>query len=157
MLLALLFILFAGTGVVMATPVPVLSVSDGRHQFLGYLADGGSLVYSYRHSIYEVPVSERFTRDGDRLRFLRVTTPDIRVIEYLRWETEIRSDSGFFVADAPPMELRELVIHISAGAEQRLRSGSWDLSLIERFGDGVVRVMPERIAALLALVRGLSW
>ncbi len=156
-LLALLVVLFAGTGVAMATPVPVLSISGERHQFLGYLADGGSLVYSYRHSIYQVPVSERFTRDGDLLRLLRVAAPDIRVIEYLRWEREIRTDEGLFVSDAPPTELRDLVIHISAGAEQRLRSSRWDLSLADRFGDGVVRVVPERVAALVALIRGLAW
>lgn len=156
-LLALATLVFVVTGVAMATPVPVLSVSDGRREFLGYLREGEPLVHSYRHSIYEVTVSEQLVSDGEKLRLVRVTASDIRAIEYLRWESEIRREGDSYVADAPPSELEELVIRISPGAEQRLRSGGWSFLLAEHFGEGVVRVRAERVGALVALLRGLSW
>jgi hypothetical protein len=168
-LVALAFVVLTVTGVAIATPVPVLTVSDGQREFVGLLIDGGGLQYEYRHSIYEAMVYEEFQRTGDRLDFLRVRTTDIRVIEYLRWDTEIRSD-GFrsceqdpqvlceiFVADAPPTDVADLVIRVSPGAEQRLNSGEWRVHLLQRFGDSVVRVRLERPGFLSALLRGLTW
>lgn len=145
------------TGVAMATPVPVLSVSDGRRELLVLLVDGGHFSYSYRQSIYDVTVSEEFQRSGDRLDLLRVAASDIRAIEYLRWDTDIRAEGGTFVANAPPAATEELVIRISAGAEQRLSSGDWSVLLRDRFGDTVVRIGLERPGVLPALLRGLTW
>lgn len=156
-LLALAFVVLTVTGVAIATPVPVLSVSDGRREFLALLADGGHFSYSYRQSIYEVTVYEEFQRSGDRLDFLRVTTSDVRAIEYLRWDTAIRSENNYFVADAPPTDVEELVIRISPGAEQRLYTGDWSVFLRDRFGDTVVRMRLERPGVLPALLRGLTW
>ena len=136
---------------------------------MAFLPDGGGFQYEYRHSIYDVMVYEDFQRSGDRLDFLRVRTTDIRVIEYLRWDTEVRSwgfnsceqdpqvQCEIFVADAPPTELADLVIRISPGAEQRLNAGDWRVYLHERFGDTVVQVKLERPGALPALLRGLTW
>lgn len=157
MRVAIIAVLIVATGVAVATPVPVLSVSDDQRELLGYLREGEPLVYSYRHSIYEVSVAEHFVSDGSRLRLERVIASDIRVIEYLRWETAIRREGDEFVAEAPAADLTELVIHVSPGAEQRLRSGGWSFLLAERFGEGVVRVRAERVGALPALLRGLAW
>jgi hypothetical protein len=168
-LLALAIVVLAVTGVAIATPVPVLTVSDGRREVVALLIDGGQFHYEYRHSIYDVSVSEVFQRSGDRLDFLHVITSDVRVIEYLRWDSEIRS-AGFrscertpevlceiFVADAPTSDVADLVIRISPGAKQRLSNGDWGMYLQERFGDTVVRVKLERPGFLPALLRGLTW
>lgn len=156
-LVALALVISAVTGVAFATPVPVLSVSDGRREFLGVLLDRGRLLHSYRQSIYEVTVFEEFRRVGDRLDFVRVITSDVRAIEYLRWDTPIREENDQFVADAPPADLGELVIRVSPGAEQRLYTDDWSVFLADRFGDTVVRVRLERPGVLPALLRGLTW
>lgn len=157
-LLALAVVALLGTGVVgLTTSVPVLSVTGGRNAFIGHLPDGDKLVYSYRQSIYEVTVWEEFERAGDSLRLMRVRAEDIRAVEYFRWSSPIREESPYFVSDAPPTELRELVIRISRGAEQRIRSSGWSTSLEERFGDAVISVKLERPPVLLAVARGLVW
>lgn len=157
-LLALAAIALLGTGVVLlTTSVPVLTVSDGRNGFIAYTPDGDKVVYSYRQSIYHVTVWEEFERAGDKLRLMRVRAEDIRAIEYFRWDSPIRQESTYFVADAPPTEVKELVIRISPGAEQRMRASGWSIFLDERFGDTVITVRLERPPVLAAVVRGLTW
>ena len=157
-LLALAAIALLGTGVVaLTTSVPVLTVSGGRNGFIAYTPDGDKVVYSYRQSIYQVTVWEEFERTGDTLRLMRVRAEDIRAIEYFRWDSPIRQQSSYFVADAPPTEVQELVIRISPGAEQRMRASEWSIFLDERFGDTVITVRLERPPVLVAVVRGLSW
>jgi hypothetical protein len=77
------------TGVALATPVPVLTVSGDEREMLARLDDGAALTYSYRQSIYQVPVHEDFVRAGDRIELLRVRSADIRSIEYFRWDGDI--------------------------------------------------------------------
>lgn len=156
-LLALAAVALLGTGVGLATSVPVLSVSGGGNGFIGFLNDGEQFVYSYRQSIYNATVWEEFVRDGDRLQLLRVGAEDIRAVEYFRWDSPIRQQSDYFVSEAPPTELEELVIRIAPGAQQRIRSGGWSFFLEERFGDAVIRLRLERPPVLLAVVRGLTW
>ena len=157
-LLALAVVAILGTGVVgLTTSVPVLSVSGGKNTFIGYLRDGEQLGYSYRQSIYQVTVWEEFERAGDKLRLMRVRAEDIRAIEYFRWDSPIREEGMYFVADAPPTALEELVIRVSPGAQQRMRSGGWSIFLEERFGDSVITVRLERPPVLVAVVRGLTW
>lgn len=157
-LLALAAIALLGTGVVLlTTSVPVLTVSGGKNGFIAYTPDGDKIVYSYRQSIYQVTVWEEFERTGDRLRLMRVRAEDIRAVEYFRWDSPIRQESTYFVADAPPTEVKELVIRISPGAEQRMRASGWSIFLDERFGDTVITVRLERPPVLVAVVRGLTW
>lgn len=147
-----------GAGVVaLTTSVPVLTVSGGRNSFIAYTPDGDRIVYSYRQSIYQVTVWEEFERTGDRLRLMRVRAEDIRALEYFRWESPIRQESPYFVADAPPTVVEELVIRVSPGAEQRMRASEWSTGLEERFGDALITVRLERPPVLLAVVRGLTW
>lgn len=138
-------------------PVPVLSVTDGRNEFMGLLIEGGHVSYSYRQSVYKVTVYEEFERVGDRLEFRQVRSEDIRAIEYFRWDTPIRQEGSLFVSDPPTSEVGDLVIRISLGAEQRIRAADWRLSMEERFGDAVVRVKIDRPALLVAVARGLVW
>ena len=141
----------------LATPVPVLALSDGRREFLGTLADGELLRFTYRQSIYEVPVLEEFHREGDRIALARVRSSDVRSIEYLRWNTEIKRDSdGLWTADAPPSETRELVIRIAPAGQQRFVSAGWVCDLAGRFGDGVVRVRADQRPFAQLVLAGLS-
>ena len=157
-LLALAAIALLGTGVVLlTTSVPVLTVSGGRNPFISYTPDGDKVVYSYRQSIYQVTVWEEFERTGDKLRLMRVRAEDIRAVEYFRWDSPIRQESQYFVAEAPPTEVEQLVIRISPGAEQRMRASEWSIFLDERFGDAVITVRLERPPVLLAVLRGLTW
>jgi hypothetical protein len=152
-LIALLGALILVTGVALATPVPVLTVSDGAHEFVGPLDDGEALRYSYRQSIYDVPVWEEFERDGDRVELLRVRSQDIRSIEYFRWDGPIvQEDGGWWKADAPPSDIDELVIRIAPLGQQRITTARWTCDMLARFGETVVRVRADRRPFVLALL-----
>src|SRR5688500_11728155 len=92
-LFALVGALTLVTGVALATPVPVLTASNGTAECMGPLDDGEAMRYSYRQSIYDVPVWEEFKRDGDRIELLRIRSTDIRSIEYFRWDDPIVQES----------------------------------------------------------------
>ncbi|MGH2492232.1 MAG: hypothetical protein ACRDF9_12045 [Candidatus Limnocylindria bacterium] len=144
-LLALVSVLVLGTGVAMATPVSVLTLADEGREILAPLDDGEPLEYSYEQSVYLVRVFEEFERTGDRLELLRVRSSDIRAVEYFRWDGEIRQGTdGLFTQDAPPSEVIDLVIRITPGRGQTMRTPRWTRGLEAIFGDGVVRVRVER-------------
>jgi len=151
-LIALLGALIAVMGVALAAPVPVLTVSDGRSEFVGPLDDGESMRYSYRQSIYDVPVWEEFGRDGDRIELLRVRSKDIRAIEYFRWDNPIVQESdGWWASDAPPSDIAELVIRIAPLGQQRIATVRWTCDMLARFGETVVRVRADRRPLVLTL------
>jgi len=153
-LVALLGALILVTGVALATPVPVLTIDDGTTEFVGPLDDREAIRYSYRQSIYDVPVWEEFARDGDRIDLLRVRSPDVRSIEYFRWEVPIvQEGSGWWTADAPPSDVNALVIRIAPLGQQRLTTSRWTCDLLARFGETVVRVRADRRPLFLTLVR----
>src|SRR2546422_10559420 len=77
-------------GVVLATPVPVLTVSDGTTEFVGTLDTAEALQYSYRQSIYQVTGFEELAREGSGLRIQRVRSSDIRSVEDFGWNGEPR-------------------------------------------------------------------
>src|SRR5687768_6133271 len=113
-LIALLGALLVVTGVALATPVPVLSASNGTTECLGPLDDREAMRYSYRQSIYDVTVWEDFEREGDDLELRRVRSKDIRSIEYFRWDQPIVLEpDGWWASDAPPSEASTLVIRIA--------------------------------------------
>jgi hypothetical protein len=128
-------------------------VSDGRAEFVAPLDDGEAMRYSYRQSIYDVPVWEEFARDGDRIDLLRVRSTDIRSIEYFRWEVPIIQESdGWWKADAPPSEINELVIRVAPLGQQRFSTARWTCDALARFGETVVRVRAERRPLALTLL-----
>ena len=144
-LLALLGALTLVTGVALATPVPVLTVRDGRAECGGPLDDGEAMRYSYRQSIYDVPVWEEFKRDGDRLELLRVRSMDIRSIEYFRWDDPIVQESdGWWASAAPPGDSSELVIRIAPLGQQQIATARWTCDMLARFGETVVTVRADR-------------
>jgi len=144
-LVALVSVLIVLTGVAVATPVSVLTLSDERREITAPLDDGEALEYSYEQSVYLATVFEEFKRDGDRLELLRVRSSDVRAVEYFRWDAEIRQEKdGLFIQEAPPSEVGELVIRITPGRGQTMRTARWTLGLEAAFGDGVVRVRVER-------------
>jgi hypothetical protein len=141
------------TGVALATPVPVLTVSDGTHEFVGPLDDGEAMRYSYRQSIYDVAVWEEFRREGDRIELLRVRSKDIRSIEYFRWDGSIvQEDDGWWTEDAPPSDISELVIRIAPLGQQRITTARWTCDMLARFGETVVRVRGDRRPLVVAVL-----
>jgi hypothetical protein len=152
-LLALLGALTLVTGVALATPVPVLTVSDGKAECVGPLDDGEAMRYSYRQSIYDVPVWEEFKRVGDRLELLRVRSKDIRSIEYFRWDDPIvQEPDGWWASAAPPSESSELVIRIAPLGQQRIATARWSCDMLARFGETVVTVRADRRPLALTLL-----
>ncbi len=143
------------TGVALATPVPVLAMVGPSGERAIRLADGEALTYSYRQSIYLVPVHEDLVRRDDRLALRRVRSADIRSVEYFRWDGNIVQDSeGLWTQDAPATEQRELVIRVVPQGEQRIRTAQATVDLIRDQGEGVVTVRPERWPLALAVLRG---
>ena len=152
-LIALLGALILVTGVALATPVPVLTLSDGTTEFVGPLDDGEAMRYSYRQSIYDAPVWEEFERDGDRIELLRVRSSDIRAIEYFRWDSAIAHEKdGWWSAEAPPSDGNELVIRIAPLGQQRIATARWSCDMLDRFGETVVRVRAERRPFVLTIL-----
>ena len=143
------------TGAALAAPVPVLTMEGDGNVLLGRLEDGAPLSYSYRQSIYDVPVREEFVRSGNALDLLRVRSPDIRSIEYFRWDGDISQDGdGQYIEDAPPSEHPELVIRVTALGQQRIATDAWSVSLREQFGESIVTVRVGHQPLLLVLARG---
>lgn len=129
------------TGVALATPVPVLTLSNGDRTVAGHLDEGEALTYAYRQSIYEVPVYEEFVRKGDVIELLRVRSPDIRSVEYFRWDGDIAQGAdGLWTEEAPPSDHRELVIRIAPLGQQRITTARWSYELLPLFGETVVTV-----------------
>ena len=152
-LLALLGALTLVTGVALATPVPVLTVSNGTAECIGPLDDDEAMRYSYRQSIYDAPVWEEFKRDGDRLELLRVRSEDIRSIEYFRWDDPIVQESdGWWASVAPPGDSSELVIRIAPLGQQRITAARWTCDLLARFGETVVTVRAGQRPLALTLL-----
>lgn len=152
-LIALVGALTLATGVALATPVPVLTVSDGTTEFVGALDDGEAMRYSYRQSIYDAPVWEEFERDGDHIELLRVRSSDIRSIEYFRWDNAIvQEGDGWWSSEAPPSETSELVIRIAPLGQQRITTARWSCEMHARFGETVVRVRAERRPFVLTIL-----
>jgi len=145
------------TGVALATPVPVLTVSDGTTEFVGTLDTAEALQYSYRQSIYQVTVFEELAREGSGLRIQRVRSSDIRSVEYFGWNGEpAQSRDGLWV-EASPRTVAvdpELVIRITPAGEQALSTSRWRVVLKPRFGETVVRIRAEDRPWVLALLEG---
>ena len=133
------------TGVALATPVPVLAMSDGTHELVARLDDGAALTYSYRQSIYDVPVYEEFVRHGDVIDLKRVRSPDIRSIEYVHGDGDPPQEpDGLSYMDAPRSEHAELVIRIAPLGQQRMTTPSGSYALLPLFGETVVTVRVAR-------------
>ena len=135
------------TGVALATPVPVLAMSDGTHEIVAPLDEGESLTYSYRQSIYDVPVYEEFVRHGDVIDLLRVRSSDIRSIEYFHWDGDPALEpDGLWYMEAPPSEHPELVVRIAPLGQQRVTTPRWSYALLPIFGENVVTIRVARRA-----------
>jgi hypothetical protein len=142
------------TGVALATPVAVLAVSDGTRELLGRWDTAEPLEYSYRQSIYEVPVYEEFSRGRTGFAYLEVRSPDIRSIEYFGWRgvEPRRRDDGLWAAYPPTGAVPDLRIRITPAGQQRLQTARWSLELRPAFGETVVQVTATYRPLLLALL-----
>jgi len=142
--------------VALAVPVPVLTVSDGKTEFVRPLDRAEPLQYSYRQSIYEVTVFEELAREGSDLRIERVRSSDIRSVEYFGWRGEPAQSNGLWTEDSPRSVAAEgeLVIRITPAGEQTLSTSRWRVVLKPEFGETVVRVRAQDRPWLLAFVEG---
>lgn len=140
------------TGAAMAAPVGLLEIRSDRGSVVLPLADFDALTYEYVQSIYAVPVIEEHRRDGGLLRLARVRSPDIKAVEYFRWDGPIREEAGAFVQEAPPYAVDRFVIRVTAPHSQTLRARGWTLDLPANFGETVVTVRPVWLPRALALV-----
>ena len=143
-------------GVALATPVSVLTVSDGTNEFVGTLTREERLEYSYRQSIYQVTVFEELARDGNGLRIQRVRSSDIRSVEYFGWGGEPAQADGLWTEESPRTVAvdPELVIRITPAGEQAFSTSRWRIALRPRFGETVVRVRAEDRPWVVALLEG---
>jgi len=143
-------------GVALATPVSVLTVSDGTTEFVRRLDRAEALHYSYRQSIYQVTVVEELAREGNDLRIQRVRSSDIRSVEYFGWTGEPAQAQGLWSEDSPRSVAAdsELVIRITPAGEQALSTSRWRVVLKPEFGETVVRVRAQDRPWLLALLEG---
>ena len=146
--------ILTAAGVALATPVSVLTVSDGATEFVGALKRDEALQYSYRQSIYQVTVLEELTREGNGLRIQRVRSSDIRSIEYFGWNGEPTKSDGLWMEDSPRTVAvdPELVIRITPAGEQELSTSQWRIVLRPRFGETVVRVRAEDRPLVVAML-----
>ena len=138
----------------LATPVPVLALTDGVTSRVVWLDDGDRYLYSHVDPATGAQVDERHLRSSDRLRVGTIRATDRRVLEALGWPGEIRSVAGGFEADAPKNEQRRLELHVSARERQRLTAPGWTLDLYALYGDATVLASAERVPLLTALQRG---
>lgn len=140
----------------LATPVPVLTVSDGVTEFVGTLDREEALQYSYRQSIYEVTVFEDLARVGSGLRIQRVRSSDIRSVEYFGWKGEPAQSDGLWTEESPRSVAvdPELVVRITAAGEQALSTSRWRVVLKPRFGETVVRIRAEDRPWLVTMLEG---
>lgn len=142
------------TGAALAAPVGVLTASDGARELTVPLGDGERLRYSYLQSVYQAPVVEEQERRANRFWVLRVRSPDLRAVEYFRWDGPVRRDGDAYIQDAPPNEVSQLVIRVTAANAQRLEGAHWAIDLPGQFGDeALVRVRLGDVPRLLALLR----
>src|SRR6267143_3432915 len=143
-------------GMALAIPVPVLTVSDGRTEFVRALDRDEPLQYSYRQSIYQVTVFEELAREGSALRIERVRSSDIRSVEYFGWRGEPAQLDGLWSEDSPRSVAAdpELVIRITPAGEQVLSTSRWRVDLRPEFGETVVRVRAQDRPWVLAMLEG---
>jgi len=155
-LVALVAAVVTGAGLALATPVAVLTVSDGRTEFVRALDRTEPLQYSYRQSIYQVTVVEELAREGPGLRIQRVRSSDIRSVEYFGWRGEPAQLDGLWFEDSPRSVAAdsELVIRITPAGEQALSTSRWRVVLKPEFGETVVRVRAQDRPWVLALLEG---
>jgi hypothetical protein len=156
-LVALVTAVLTGTGVALAAPVPVLSITDGRSEFVRPLAPDEPLLYAYRQSIYQVTVYEDLARTPYGVRIERARSTDIRSIEYFGWKGEpVQGTDGLWIEDAPASVAadQELVIRITPAGEQRFATARWSIVLKPEFGETVVHVRLEDRPWLVAALEG---
>ena len=155
-ILALGAAIVTAAGAALATPVPVLTVSDGVTEFVGTLDREEALQYSYRQSIYEVTVFEDLARVGSGLRIQRVRSSDIRSVEYFGWKGEPAQSDGLWTEESPRSVAvdPELVVRITAAGEQALSTSRWRVVLKPRFGETVVRIRAEDRPWLVTMLEG---
>ena len=141
------------TAVALATPVPMLAVTDGVTSRAVWLDDGERYRYTYLSPIGQVAVEERHLRSNDRLRITSVRSSDVRAIEAFRWEGAPRRTGEVWEQDAPSNRARRITIQLTPGSLQRLSGDRWTIDL-GAFSERTVGISADRLPIFTALTRG---
>jgi len=149
-----LFIVAAAIAVALAAPIPVLTIGYGTRQATFWLDEDQTYVLSYVSSLYGAPVEELHYRKGDRLMVASVRSPDIRAVEYFRWESRIYQLDDKYVQFAPPNGVARLSIQVTPAYQLRIATAHRAIDLGEVFGETRVEVAPQRLPVLTALLFG---
>lgn len=146
------WVLIAIVGAALAAPFPVLDMEAGERRTSVPLG-GSTFVYSYRQSIYRVPVREELRVVGDAIRIDRAVSADIRALEYFRWPGGAEDAGGGVLAwRAPDNAVAELRILVNVEGDQVIDTGTRRVTLRQTFGeDATVVVRPSRRPLLLWL------
>lgn len=118
----------------------------------------GRFSYSYRQSIYEVPVREELRVAGDRIRIERALSTDRRALEYFRWPGDATEEDGMLAWAAPDVASAKLELLVTPDGEQTIEAPARRVVLRDAFGaHAAVTVRPARGPLLLWLWRVLPW
>ncbi len=128
----------------LAAPFPALEMSAGGRTISVSLAVP-AFSYTYRQSIYEVPVREELRTAAGAISIDRAISPDLRALEYFRWPGEATRHGTLLGWDAPPNASKELHIFVVADGDQVIATTTRTTVLRDVFGDDVsVTVRPAR-------------
>ncbi|MBI2773626.1 MAG: hypothetical protein HYX56_03935 [Chloroflexi bacterium] len=138
-------------GAALAAPIGVLELTDGARGMTVPLG-GPTFTYTYRQSIYQVPVREELRVIDGGIRIDRAASPDIRALEYFRWPGSAVPDDGGLAWTAPDNATDHLQLLLTAEGEQAIDTGLRRVTLRDAFGtDASVRVRPGRAPLLVWL------
>jgi hypothetical protein len=145
--------MIVATGTAAAAPVDVLRATDGQRECVAPLADGATFHYRYIQSMYEMPVIEDLVRRGERIAIVRIHSPELRAVEYYRWDSAIRPEGTWFVQEAPPYSTAAMVIRVSPPYAQRIDGPGWACDLEALFPGEIVTVDTGTRPAAATLIR----
>lgn len=132
-----LLVLIAGAA--LAAPALVLEVRSPEREVVLPMGDT-RFTYSYRQSIYDVPVREHLRVDAGAIRIERASSSDLRALEYYRWPGGARESDGALEWTAPVNSSERLDIAVVARGEQVVDTGVGRLALEDALGRTSVTV-----------------
>lgn len=149
-----LLVLIAGAA--LAAPALVLEVRSPERQVVLPMRDAG-FTYSYRQSIYDVPVREHLRVEADGIRIERASSTDLRALEYFRWPGSAYESGGALAWTAPENSSPRLEIAVVERGEQVVDTGIRSLALDDVFERTSVTVTAARRPLALWLWSTLPW
>jgi len=125
--------------------LPVLDIGD---EIELPVSEGDVFVHTYVHSMYQVPVSEKFRIENGHLRLFHVTSTSEAALEYfgILRNDEFNVDGRFLEFTIPAASIGKHVVHV--------RDREIDLGTHEN-REGPIRVKLTRVPVLIYFARSL--